>query len=34
MSEIFLPKSYAECGRETSPKPFFEKLNLLISLDQ
>ena len=34
MSDIFLPKSYTECDRETSPKPPFEKLSLFISLDQ
>ena len=31
---IFLGKSYAKCGEETSPKPFSEKLKLNISLDQ
>ena len=31
---IFLEKSYAKCGGETSPRPFPEKLKLAISLDQ
>ena len=31
---IFLEKSYKEYDGETSPKPFSEKLNLCISLDQ
>ena len=31
---IFLQKSYTKCGGETSLKPFPEKLNLSISLDQ
>ena len=31
---IFLEKSYAKCGGETSPRHFSEKLNLSISLDQ
>ena len=30
---IFLEKSYRECGGETSPRLFFEKLKLSISLD-
>ena len=34
MTDIFLQKSYTECGRETSPRHFFEKLSLFISLDQ
>ena len=34
MNDIFLQKSYTECGRETSPRPFFEKLILSISLVQ
>ena len=34
MRSIFLEKSYAKCGGETSPRPFSEKLNLSISLDQ
>ena len=34
MNDIFLQKSYTEYGRETSPRPFFEKLILFISLDQ
>ena len=31
---IFLDKSYTECGEESSPRPFSEKLNLSIFLDQ
>ena len=34
MNDIFPQKSYTECGRETSPRPFFEKLILFVSLDQ
>ena len=31
---IFLEKSYTEWGGEASPRPFSEKLNLSIFLDQ
>ena len=31
---IFLEKSYANCGGETSPRPFSEKLKLSLSRDQ
>ena len=31
---IFLEKSYAKCGGETSSSPFSEKLKLTISQDQ
>ena len=34
MRNIFLEKSYTHCGAETSPRPFYEKLKLSISLDQ
>ena len=34
MRNIFLEKSYRECGGETGPRPFSEKLKLIISLDQ
>ena len=34
MRNIFLEKSYTKCGGETSPRPFSEKLQLSISLDQ
>ena len=34
MTNIFLEKSYAEYGGETSLRPFSEKLKLSISLDQ
>ena len=34
LGNIFLQKSYTECGVETSPRPFFEKISLNISLDQ
>ena len=34
MRNIFLEKSYIECGGETILRPFSEKLKLNISLDQ
>ena len=34
MKNIFLEKTYTNCGGETSPRPFSEKLKLSISLDQ
>ena len=34
MGSISLEKSYRECGGETNPRPFSEKLKLIISLDQ
>ena len=34
MRNIFLEKSYTECGEETSPRSFSEKLKLSISRDQ
>ena len=34
IKNVFLEKSYAKCGGETSPRPFSEKLKLSISLDQ
>ena len=34
MRNIFLDKSYTECGGESSPRPFSEKLKLSIFLDQ
>ena len=34
MRNIFLEKSYIECGEETIPRPFSEKLKLNMSLDQ
>ena len=34
MKNIFLQKSYIKYGGEASPRPFFEKLSLNISLDQ
>ena len=34
MRSIFLEKSYTKSGGETSPRLFFEKLKLTISLDQ
>ena len=33
MRNIFLGKSYTKCGGDTSSRPFFEKLKLIISLD-
>ena len=33
MRNIFLAKSHAKCGGETSPRPFFEKLKLSMSQD-
>ena len=32
MKNIFLEKPYTKCDGETSPRPFFEKLKLSISL--
>ena len=34
MRNIFLEKPYTECGGETRPRPFSEKLKLNISPDQ
>ena len=34
MRNILFEKSYAKCGRETSPRPFSEKRKLSISLDK
>ena len=34
VSNIFLQKSYTEFDGETSPRPFYEKLKLSISLDK
>ena len=34
MINIFLQKSYANCGGETSPRPFYKKSKLSISLNQ
>ena len=34
LRNIFLLKSYTECGGEASPRPSSEKLGLNISLDQ
>ena len=34
MRNIFLEKSYAKCGGETSSRPLTERLKLSISLDQ
>ena len=34
MKNIFPEKSYLKCGGEPSPRPFSEKLELSISLDQ
>ena len=34
MENIFLEQSYAQCGGETSPRRFSEKLKLSISLYQ
>ena len=31
---IFLEKSYAKCGEEASPRPFYKKSKLSVSLDQ
>ena len=33
MRNIFPGKSYTECGGEISPRPFSEKLKLILSLD-
>ena len=34
MRTIFLEKSYTKCGGEASPRPFYEKLKLSISLER
>ena len=34
MKNIFLEKSDTKCGEEDSPRPFYEKSKLSISLDQ
>ena len=34
MRNIFLEKSYTECGGETIPRPLFKKSKLSVSLDQ
>ena len=34
MRNIFLEKSYTKCGGEASPRSFYEKSKLSISLDQ
>ena len=34
IKNIFLEKPYTKCGRETSPRPFSEKLKLRICLDR
>ena len=34
MRNVFLEKSYTKCGRDTSPRPFFGKFKMNISLDQ
>ena len=31
---IFLEKSYTKCGGDASPRPFYKKSKLSISLDQ
>ena len=34
ITNTFLKKSYPKCGGETSPRPFYGRLKLNISLDQ
>ena len=34
MRKIILEKSYTKCCGEASPRPFYKKSNLRISLDQ
>ena len=34
MRNIFIEKLYTKCGREASPRPFFLKSKLSISVDQ
>ena len=34
MRNIFLEKSYTKCSTETSPKSFYKKSKISISLDQ
>ena len=33
-NEIWSEKSYTKCGGEASPRPFYQKSKLSISLDQ
>ena len=34
MRNIFIEKSHRKCDEETSPRPFSEKLKLIISMNQ
>ena len=34
MGNIFLEKSYTKCSVEASPRPFYKKSKMNISLDQ
>ena len=34
MRNIFLGKSYTNCGGEANPKPFYKKSKLSLSLNQ
>ena len=34
MGNIFIQKSYTKCGKETSLRPFSEKLKLILYLNQ
>ena len=34
MKNIFLEKPYTKCGGEDSPRPFYKKTKLSISIDQ
>ena len=34
MRNIFLEKSYTKCGGEASPRPFYKKSKLTVSVGQ
>ena len=34
LKKVFLKKSYTKCGGEASPRPFYNKSKLSMSIDQ
>ena len=34
LKKVFLEKSYTKCGGEASPRPFYNKSKLSMSIDQ
>ena len=34
LKKVFLEKSYTKCGGEASPRPFYNKSKLSMSVDQ